>query len=77
VKTTIDAVFQDGVFKPCQDLPLADGTRVRLTAETAEPSTPEDILALAARVYDGLSPADVDEIEEMARRRPLFTKRRA
>jgi hypothetical protein len=34
-------------------------------------ATPDDILSLAA-VYEGLSPKDIDEIEEMARRRTFF-----
>jgi hypothetical protein len=32
-----------------------------------------DILELAARVYEGLSPRDIDEIEEMAHHRAFFT----
>ena len=33
---------------------------------------PADVIELATRVYEGLSPKDVAEIEEMARHRPLF-----
>jgi predicted DNA-binding antitoxin AbrB/MazE fold protein len=72
VKATVEAVFQDGVFRPVRRPDLPDGERVRLTVESVEKTTPDDILSLAARVYEGLSPKDIDEIEEMARRRPFF-----
>jgi predicted DNA-binding antitoxin AbrB/MazE fold protein len=72
VKATVQAVFQDGVFRPVRRPDLPDGERVRLTVESVEKTTPDDILSLAARVYEGLSPKDIDEIEEMARRRPFF-----
>ena len=72
MKATVEAVFQDGVFRPVRRPDLPDGERVRLTVESVGKATPDDILSLAARVYEGLSPKDIDEIEEMARRRPFF-----
>ena len=72
VKATLDAVFQDGVFKPERRPDLSEGERVRITVETMGRAMPEDILHLAARVYEGLSTKDIDEIEEMARHRTLF-----
>jgi uncharacterized protein (DUF433 family) len=41
--------------------------------ENSVVTSPDDILGLAARVYEGLSPKDIDEIEEMARRRTFFS----
>ena len=73
VKATVDAVFQDGVFKPVRRPDLSEGERVRITVETVEETKPDDILRLAIHVYEGLSPKDIDEIEEMARHRTLFT----
>jgi predicted DNA-binding antitoxin AbrB/MazE fold protein len=69
----LDAVFEDGVFKPAQRPDLVDGQHVRITVETVQKRTPQEILKLAARVYEGLSARDVDEIEEMVRRRPFFS----
>jgi len=73
VKATVDAVFQDGVFKPERRPDLSEGERVRITVETVGQAKPDDILRLAACVYEGLSTKDIDEIEEMARHRTLFT----
>ena len=73
VKATVDAVFQDGVFRPERRPDLSEGERVRITVESVGQAKPDDILRLAAHVYEGLSPKDIDEIEEMARHRTLFT----
>lgn len=73
VKARVDAVFQDGVFKPVQRPDLAEGERVRITVETVGQGKPDDVLRLAAQVYEGLSSADIDEIEEIARHRTFFS----
>ena len=72
MKGTVEAVFQDGVFRPDRPPDLPEGERVRLTVESMAQGSPIDILDLAARVYEGLSAKDIDEIEKMARRRPFF-----
>jgi predicted DNA-binding antitoxin AbrB/MazE fold protein len=68
----MDAVYQDGVFRPVSRPELSDGERVRLTVERTTQTKPDDILKLACRVYEGLSQQDIDEIEDMARHRALF-----
>ncbi len=73
VKTTLDAVFENGVLRPVSRPHLSEGERVRITIETVRHPKPDDILDLAAHVYEGLSPKDIDEIEEMARHRTLFS----
>jgi predicted DNA-binding antitoxin AbrB/MazE fold protein len=77
VKGTVEAVFQDGVFRPVQSPGLSEGDRVRLTIERVTHAMPDEILRLARQVYEGLSRADIDEIEEMARHRPLFSDTRS
>jgi len=73
VKGTVEAVFQDGVFRPIRRPNLPEGERVRLTVESVGEAAADDILRLAARVYEGLSPRDIDDIEEMARHKAFFT----
>lgn len=69
----IEAIYEHGVFKPLRALEIPDGQHVRLVVETSEVKTSEDMLALAARVYEELSPEDVDAIEEIAcTRRDFF-----
>jgi len=72
VKSSMDAVYQDGVFRPVSSPELPEGERVRLTIERVAQSTPDDILRLASQVYEGLSQQDIDEVEDMARHRALF-----
>lgn len=72
MKSSVDAVYKDGVFRPVSPPELAEGERVRLTVERVAQAQPDDILKLAKRVYEGLSQQDIDEIEDMARHRALF-----
>ena len=72
MKASVDAVYQDGVFKPVSSPELPEGERVRLTVERVTQTKPDDILKLASRVYDGLSQQDIHDIEDMARHRALF-----
>jgi hypothetical protein len=69
---TLEAIFEHGTFRLVRQpsLPLRDGQRVRLVIETEE--SPEAILALAASVYDGLSPQDITEVEQIALQRRDF-----
>jgi hypothetical protein len=63
---TLEAVFEDGTFRLLEPsaVSLADGQHVRLTIETV--GTPDDVLALAGQVYDGLSDEEVDDVERIA-----------
>lgn len=68
-----EAVFQNGAFRPVQPVPavLAEGQHVRLVVEIED----NDILDLATGVYEGLSDAEVSEIEQIAfHRRDFFGK---
>ena len=67
MRGTVDAVYEKAVFRPMQRMDLSEGERVRLTVEREGVAAAEDILRLAARVYEGLSAQDVEEIQEMLR----------
>jgi predicted DNA-binding antitoxin AbrB/MazE fold protein len=69
---TVEAVYEHGGFRIVapDDLKLVEGQKVRLVVEPIE--KPEDILALATQVYEGLTDAQIDSIEEHARRRGDF-----
>jgi len=70
----VDAIYEDGAFRLVgdADIPLADGTRVRLSVEPLGPAKVDNVLELAAKVYAGLSSEDVAEIEEIATDRSHF-----
>ena len=73
ITQTLDAVFEDGSFKPLDNgsLPFSEGQRVKLTVEV--PSETEDnLVELAGQVYEGLSEEDIGEIERLALSRGNF-----
>jgi predicted DNA-binding antitoxin AbrB/MazE fold protein len=68
----LDAIFEHGAFRPVQPptIPLQEGQRVRLVVETE--ASPDAVLAVAASVYAGLSPAEITEVEQIAIQRKDF-----
>jgi len=72
ITQTIDAVYEDGVFRPLTDIKIAipKGRPIKLQVETLE--SPEDCLTLATQVYDGLSEEEIKEIEAIAMNRAEF-----
>jgi predicted DNA-binding antitoxin AbrB/MazE fold protein len=72
VKSHVEAVFQDGVLKPVGSPELHDGEHVRLTVERVPSTGPDEILDLVRQVYAGFGPQDIEEVEDLVRRRPLF-----
>ena len=68
----LDAVYENGVFRLLQPLEttLPEGQHVRLVVEAEAPA--EDILALAAQVYEGLTARQIDDIERIALDRRTF-----
>jgi predicted DNA-binding antitoxin AbrB/MazE fold protein len=70
----IDAIFENGGFRLLEtpDPPLSEGQQVRLLIETPSKNRNDDLLELAAEVYDGLSGEQIDEIEQMALNRRVF-----
>ena len=69
---TIEAVYEHGSFRPTTsvDINLAEGQKVRLVVETVEKQ--DDVLTLAAQVYEGLTDEQIDSIEQHIRRRKNF-----
>jgi len=71
MKHAIDAIYENGTFRPIQReaVAVADGQRVRITVDDeCEP----EALRLAVSVYDGLSDNDIDEVEQIALDRGSF-----
>ncbi len=72
MKQTLEAIYENGVFRPLKSLKLSEGQQVWLMVETNLEWTPEDMLNLAAQVYQGLATEQVDEIEHIALNRRNF-----
>jgi len=76
VKCTLDAVYENGIFRPLKPPELPEGEQVRLMVETPTKDAATDILRLAAQVYEGLSDAEIDEVERIALNRRDFFRGR-
>lgn len=70
---TVEAIYEEGVFKPISPLNISEHKRVTLIIED-KPEEPSDILYLASMVYNGLSPEDIEEIEKLALDRSYFSR---
>jgi len=75
-----EAIYEGDVLRLRQPLPLNKEQRVWVivmptseeTPFTGETRSPDDILALAAQVYAGLSPEEVADVERLALDRSHF-----
>jgi predicted DNA-binding antitoxin AbrB/MazE fold protein len=67
---TVEAVFENGTFRPIDPIELSNGQHVKLVIEVAE----NDPLALAREVYVGLTNEEIKEIEEISLDRENFFK---
>lgn len=66
-----EAIFQNGAFRPVRPVSsIAEGQQVRLVVEVEE-----DVLNLAADVYEGLSDDEINEVEKIALARRDFFDR--
>lgn len=70
---TIEAIFENGVFKPISPLKLSEHKKVTLIIKDSNEEE-TDILSLASQIYNGLSPEDIEDIETLALNRSLFSR---
>jgi len=73
----VDAIYENGTFRPVgdADIPLPNGTRVRLSVERLDAPQNGDVLDLAANVYAGLSDQEIADVEQIATDRTDFFSR--
>ena len=72
MKQILEAVYQNGVFRPLNAPKLFDGQEVQLIVYPKQELTPDEMLALAAQVYEGLPMEQINEVEAMALNRSNF-----
>ena len=75
--STVEAVFEDGVFRPLDAVALSEGQAVVLSVKPVGMSRRQaaECLAQWHAVYEGLSEQDIDEIERIALDRSRFLNR--
>lgn len=72
MRQTVKARYHDGILQPLEPLALADETEVQVTVETTAAVGADEILQRAARVYQGLTPEQIAQIETLALDRRRF-----
>jgi len=72
----LDAIYENGIFRPLRPLGTPEGQQVRLEVESSLDEPPNDLLELAAQVYQGLPDKQIDGIEQISsNRRDFFIER--
>lgn len=71
---TVTAIFENGVLKPVTPLNIPEHKRVYLIIEDEATEEPSNILSLAAKVYNGLSQTDIEDIEKITLDRDHFSR---
>jgi predicted DNA-binding antitoxin AbrB/MazE fold protein len=70
---TVEAIFEEGVFKPMSPLDISEHKKVILIIKD-DTEEPADVLSLAFKVYDGFSSDDVESVENIALDRSRFSR---
>ncbi len=72
----IEAIYEQGVFKPLQPVQLTEGQKVALSVEPIAMTAAEAEAQLREwqKVYEGLSEEDIAEVEAMALDRSNFMR---
>jgi len=68
----LKAVYENGIFRPLEVPQLAEGQIVKLIVQSQGAIAPDDMLALAASVYEGLSEDEINEVEQTMSDRTNF-----
>ena len=72
MKHTLEAVYENGIFRPLKTPTIPDGQQVLLEVEPLGEKPVTNPLELATLVYQGLSESDIDEVEKIALERQDF-----
>jgi predicted DNA-binding antitoxin AbrB/MazE fold protein len=75
MKEFVDAVFEDGVFRPIVPVELPSGERVRVEIDVKPKADVAAMLAAFQKVYDGFSAEEIDELENVILDRSNFSRR--
>ena len=70
----LEAIYEGGVLRPLEELGLPEHQRVLVEIRLPAESTPASQLAEWRRVYEGLSDAEIAEIEAIVLDRSHFSR---
>ena len=72
MRQVIKARYHDGVLEPLEPLALTDDAEVQVTVETESAVSVDELLQRATQVYQGLTAAQIAQIESIALDRRHF-----
>ncbi len=72
MRQTVKARYHDGALHPLEPLALDEEAEVQVTVETETPVPADEILQRAARVYQGLTADEIEQVEAIALNRQRF-----
>ncbi|WP_416670332.1 antitoxin family protein [Egbenema bharatensis] len=72
MQQVVEAVYENGVFRPLKALELSEGQEVQLIIHAKSKIDPNQMLRLAAEVYQGLSDEQIRDVEKIAIDRQSF-----
>jgi len=73
VSQVLEAIYEGGVLKPLEDPGLREHQRVILEIRTDPGDSAQTLLSAWQQVYEGLSDAEVAEVEAIALDRSHFS----
>ncbi|RIK78464.1 MAG: hypothetical protein DCC68_15235 [Planctomycetota bacterium] len=75
MKQFVDAVYEDGIFRPVLPVELPPGERVRVEIDVKPKVDVEKMLSEFQKVYEGFTPAEIEELEKVILDRSNFSRR--
>jgi predicted DNA-binding antitoxin AbrB/MazE fold protein len=76
MENELEVIYRNGALVPLKPLSLKENQRLRITLHLPAEKRAADALAAWQQVYDGLSDADVSEVEVIALDREHFMPQR-
>lgn len=72
MQQVVEAVYENGILRPLATLKLSEGQEVQIIVRSTDELEPNEMLQLAAEVYEGLSEEEISDIEQIALDRENF-----
>lgn len=72
MQQVVEAVYENGVFRPLKAPELSEGQEVQLIVQSKNQLSPSQMLQLATEVYQGFSNEQIHDIEQIAFDRQSF-----
>lgn len=72
MQQVVKAIYENGIFRPLKTPELSEGQEVQLIIHSKNKIEPDQMLQLAAGVYQGFSNEQIHAVEQIALKRQDF-----